>query len=76
MLFKNRKLSVLNFVLIFVLIIGIHGSAQAASATLIIPYNYPTIQAAIYVASPSDTIVVRSETYFENLTLNDMMKVV
>src|SRR5687768_7205854 len=46
----------------------VYGQAQASA--LIVPDNYSTIQAAIDAASSGDTIIVRSGTYFENLTLN------
>ena len=40
------------------------------ASTLTVPDGYPTIQAAIDAAGLGDTIIVRSGTYFENLTLN------
>src|SRR3989304_4157893 len=48
--------------------LAIYGHARAAA--LIVPDNYPTIQAAIDAASPGDTIIIRSGTYLENLLLN------
>ncbi|HMD81737.1 MAG TPA: hypothetical protein VKE92_10545, partial [Anaerolineales bacterium] len=51
-----------------IITLAMYGHVRASS--LIVPDNYPTIQAAIDAASPGDTIVVRSGTYFENLTLN------
>ncbi|HZM20364.1 MAG TPA: hypothetical protein VFC02_01405, partial [Anaerolineales bacterium] len=55
-------------ILAAIIALSIYGHARAAS--LIVPDNYPTIQEAINAASPGDTIIVRSGTYPENLTLN------
>lgn len=38
--------------------------------TIIVPDNYPTIQAAINAASNGDTIFVKTGTYYENLIVN------
>src|SRR3990172_1481546 len=48
--------------------LAVYQSVRAA--TLIVPDDYPTIQAAIDAAGPGDTILVRPGTYIENLTLN------
>ena len=67
---RNRRgiFSITIRMLIVILIMTNFGGARALA--LIVPDNYPTIQTAIDAASPGDTIVVRSGTYFENLTLN------
>jgi parallel beta-helix repeat protein len=44
--------------------------AEASPATIYVPDDYPTIQAAVNAASPDDTIIVRDGTYTENLDVN------
>ncbi|HSL44237.1 MAG TPA: right-handed parallel beta-helix repeat-containing protein [Anaerolineales bacterium] len=55
---------------IFTAIATLTVSGRAQASALIVPDNFPTIQAAINAASPGDTIMVRAGTYRENLTLN------
>jgi hypothetical protein len=43
---------------------------EVQAATLAVPGDYPTIQAAINAAGPNDTIVVAAGTYNERLTIN------
>jgi parallel beta-helix repeat protein len=38
--------------------------------TVIVPDDYPTIQAAINAASDEDTVFVRNGTYYENVVIN------
>jgi nitrous oxidase accessory protein NosD len=45
-------------------------SSEAFSATIYVPDNYNTIQAAVDAASPGDTIIVRDGTYTENVDVN------
>jgi hypothetical protein len=41
--------------------------------TLIVPKDYPTIQAAINAAGSGSTIFVRNGTYNENIVINKML---
>jgi parallel beta-helix repeat protein len=43
--------------------------AEAPPATIYVPDNYPTIQAAVDAASPGNTIIVRDGTYMEHVTV-------
>ena len=43
---------------------------EASPATVYVPDDYPTIQAAVDAASPGDTIIVRNGTYTENVDVN------
>ena len=71
--FNHRIFFAARFVLTLVLLAGLFGVVPVSpvyAATLIVPDNYSTIQAAINAASPGDTISVRPGTYAENLTLS------
>ena len=43
--------------------VALPGAADAAGATLVVPVQYPTIQAAVDAAVPGDHIVVRAGVY-------------
>jgi len=71
--FNHRSFFAARFMLTLVLLAGLFGIVPVSpvyAATLIVPDNYSTIQAAINAASPGDTISVRPGTYAENLTLS------
>lgn len=66
---QMRKFSLLTRgILTAIITLSTYRQAQATS--LVVPDNFPTIQAAIDASSPGDTIIVKSGTYVENLTLN------
>lgn len=48
----------------------------AKAATITVPDDYSTIQAAINAASPEDTILVRDGTYYENLVVNKSLMLI
>ena len=45
------------------------GAPARAQATIVVPRDFPTIQAAVDAASPGDTITVRSGTYTEEIVI-------
>src|SRR5262249_38567807 len=45
------------------------GQASAANGTLVVPRDYPTIQAAVNAAAPGDTLMVRPGTYTEEVVI-------
>ena len=51
-------------------------SAKAASATLLVPTNYATIQAAIDAAAPGDTVQVLGGIYIEQLRVQKDVAIV
>ncbi|RLI18310.1 hypothetical protein DRO44_01495 [Candidatus Bathyarchaeota archaeon] len=69
-----KKIILILFILLFVLstITRINRTVQrvkAAPETIIVPDDYPTIQAAIGNASFGDIVFVRNGTYYENLVV-------
>ncbi|MBW9222725.1 right-handed parallel beta-helix repeat-containing protein [Methanothermococcus sp. SCGC AD-155-C09] len=46
------------------------GAASVYGGTIYVPDNYSTIQGAIDAAKDGDVIIVRNETYYENLVIN------
>jgi len=49
--------------------------SSASAATLYVPDDYPTIQAAVDAASDGDTIIVRDGTYVENVDVNKRLTI-
>ena len=45
-------------------------NVQSPTATIYVPDDYSTIQAAVNAANPGDTIIVRDGTYTENVDVN------
>lgn len=73
---------ILGIVLVLVMIGGmlgwlpaLVGQVEASPATIYVPDNYPTIQAAVDAASPGDTIIVRDGTYTENVDVNKSLTI-
>jgi parallel beta-helix repeat protein len=47
----------------------------AAAATINVPSDYPTIQAAVIAANPGDTIIVQPGTYNESVVVTKSIKI-
>ena len=52
------------------LALSLASQVEASPATIYVPDDYATIQAAVDTASPGDTIIVRGGTYTENVDVN------
>ena len=50
-------------------------TAIASAATIYVPDDYPTIQAAVDAANAGDTIIVRDGTYIENVNVNKQLTI-
>jgi len=48
---------------------------KAEPRTIIVPDDYPTIQAAVDAASDGDTIIVKAGTYIENVNVNKSLTI-
>jgi len=49
--------------------------AKASAATIYVPDDYATIQAAVDAASTGDTIIVKDGTYSENVDVNKSLTI-
>src|SRR3989337_3927388 len=61
--------------LLVMLVVGLQ-SVKASSKTIVVPDDYPTIQAAIDTASEGDTIFVKKGVYVENPVVNKSVSLV
>jgi len=65
---RNKAYSILLFAgILATLAMGV---ANAEPATIYVPDDYTTIQAAVNAANPGDSIIVRDGTYIENINVN------
>src|SRR4030067_2374091 len=78
----NRKLEtelnsgiIVAVVLASMLAFNTH-TVEANHTTIIVPDDYPTIQAAMNAASQGDTIYVKTGTYYENVIVNKPLTLV
>jgi parallel beta-helix repeat protein len=67
---------VIALLLTSMLLLSLNIRLARAPATIIVPDDYSTIQAAINAASDGDTIFVRNGTYYENLIVNKSVSLV
>jgi parallel beta-helix repeat protein len=58
-----------------VLLILCAGNGTASAKDIYVPDDYTTIQQAVNTASPGDTIIVRDDTYTENLEVNERLTI-
>ena len=73
---------IVSAIMLFLLVIGMLAFAfriqltMSSPATMAVPDDYPTIQAAINAASDGDTVFVRNGTYYENVIVNKTLSLV
>ena len=63
----NERARVMKSFITSICLCAVMCSMEVLGATLTVPTQYPTIQAAINAASPNDTIIVSPGTYVENI---------
>ena len=69
-LWKFAAILIIGVLLTTAVPLSIVSKAEASPATIYVPDNYSTIQAAVNAASPGDTIIVRDGTYTENINIS------
>jgi parallel beta-helix repeat protein len=55
--------------------LAVSEDTQVITATIYVPDNYLTIQAAVNASNPSDTIIVRDGTYVENVEIDKSLTI-
>ena len=71
---KTVMAAMLLMLLLAILVVA--PNVKAVSKTIVVPDNYPTIQAAIDNASEGDTIFVKKGVYVENPVVNKSVSLV
>lgn len=75
----NKIVSVVMLALILISTLTIEANIKSAIAeptTIIVPDDYPTLQAAINAASPGDVVLVKSGIYYENIVINKSISLI
>jgi parallel beta-helix repeat protein len=77
---KERMKKTFSLLILAILLTSIFSALSkiqtAKAGTIVVPDNYPTIQAAINAASSGDTIYVKVGTYHENVFVNKAVSIV
>ena len=74
---KIKTISGIVLMLLFASMLTLTSDNQVAKAdVIIVPDDYPTIQAAINAANPGDSIQVRAGTYYENVVVNKSVSLI